>query len=81
MNGGMVDGRDFFASEREKEAGRIINAKDEKIMFLEDEISSLKKLLADQHVKVDDLQEMFNREHALRTRKRTFIDWITGYTG
>jgi predicted RNase H-like nuclease (RuvC/YqgF family) len=80
-SGGMRDDTGFFASELQKEAGRVINLKNEKIDALDDTIADLKHRMADQMVEIERLTAKYNEEHKLRTKRRGWLDWIIGYVG
>jgi hypothetical protein len=84
MDSGGPMGRDdsgFFADANRRAAYQTAIFKDDKIASLEDTIADLKRRLADQSVEIDRLTAKYKEEHFLRTKKRSWLDWIMGYIG
>jgi hypothetical protein len=84
MDSGGPMGQDdsgFFAAEIQKEAGRVINVQDAKINALLDRVYSLEDRLAKAKTEAFNWEMKYLREHAIRTKKRSWLDWIIGYIG
>jgi hypothetical protein len=84
MDSGGPMGQDdsgFFAGEIQKEAGRVINVQDAKINALLERVYTLEDSLAKMRTEAFNWEMKYLREHAIRTKKRSWFDKILGYIG